>query len=119
MFEKNLRVGYLLDFYGDVLDEHIRDAMRAYYEDDLSLGEIADGIGISRQGVRYLIKKGEDQLTFLESRLGLAARNEELVRIGQELNALQSELAAKDDGSMAEQLRAIGNAADFLLNKNT
>ena len=67
-----MRIAYLLDFYGDVLDEHSRGVMRSYYEDDLSLAEIADGIGISRQGVRHIIKKSEEQLEFLEEKLGLA-----------------------------------------------
>lgn len=73
MFEKNMKISYLLDFYGDVLDEHTGSVMRAYYNDDLSLAEIADGLNISRQGVRHIVKKGEDQLLFLEERLGLAA----------------------------------------------
>ena len=73
MFEKNLRLSYLLDFYGEVLDEHTRGIMRAYYNDDLSLAEIAEGEGISRQGVRHIVKKGEEQLSFLEERLGLAS----------------------------------------------
>ena len=60
MFEKNLKLAYLLDFYGDVLDEHTRTVMKAYYDDDLSLSEIAEGVGISRQGVRHIIKKGEE-----------------------------------------------------------
>ena len=80
MFEKNLKLAYLLDFYGDVLDEHTRSVMKAYYDDDLSLSEIAEGVGISRQGVRHVIKKGEEHLTFLEDRLGLAAHYEELER---------------------------------------
>ena len=71
MFEKNMRIAYLLDFYEDLLDPHIRSVMRAYYDDDLSLAEIAGGEGISRQGVRHLIKKGEDTLEFYESKLAL------------------------------------------------
>ena len=78
MFEKNLKLAYLLDFYGDVLDEHTRGVMKAYYDDDLSLSEIAEGVGISRQGVRHIIKKGEEELSFLEDRLGLAEHYEEL-----------------------------------------
>ena len=72
MFEKNMKISYLLDFYGDVLDTRVRAVMDAYYDDDLSLSEIAEGEEISRQGVRHLIKKGEEQLLFLEERLGLA-----------------------------------------------
>ena len=78
MFAKNLKLAYLLDFYGDVLDDHTRSVMKAYYDDDLSLSEIAEGEGISRQGVRHVIKKGEEQLSFLEDRLGLASHYEEL-----------------------------------------
>ncbi len=72
MFEKNMRIAYLLDFYGDVLDDHSRSIMKAYYEDDLSLSEIADGESISRQGVRHIIKKCEEELEFLETKLALA-----------------------------------------------
>ena len=55
MFEKNLGMGLLLDFYGDLLPEKRRTVMDYYYNDDLSLAEIADEIGISRQGVREQI----------------------------------------------------------------
>ena len=75
MFEKNLTVEFLLDFYGEVLPERTRGILAAYYGDDLSLSEIADGEGISRQGVRHILKKGEEELFFLEDRLGLAARH--------------------------------------------
>jgi raffinose/stachyose/melibiose transport system substrate-binding protein len=69
-----MRIAYLLDFYEDLLDEHIRSVMRAYYDDDLSLAEIAAGENISRQGVRHLIKKGEETLEFYEGKLHLATR---------------------------------------------
>lgn len=74
MFEKNLKIGFLLDFYGDVLSERKRTVLDDYYNQDLSLAEIADEIGISRQGVRELIKKAEDELCFYEEKLGLAER---------------------------------------------
>ena len=78
MFEKNMFIGYLLDFYGEVLDEKTRRVMLAYYEEDLSLAEIADIESISRQGVRHIIKQGEGKLEFLESKLGLAEHSREL-----------------------------------------
>ena len=74
MFEKNLEIGYLLDFYGDVLSERKRTVLDYYYNDDLSLAEIAEEIGISRQGVRELIKKAGEELLFYEDKLGLAKR---------------------------------------------
>ncbi|MBR2721492.1 MAG: winged helix-turn-helix transcriptional regulator [Clostridia bacterium] len=74
MFEKDLTISFLLDFYGEVLSERKRTVLDYYYNDDLSLGEIAEEIGISRQGVRDLIKKAEEELHFYEEKLGLAAR---------------------------------------------
>ena len=59
MFEKDLNISYLLDFYGDILPEKKRDVLTLYYNEDFSLSEIAEQIGISRQGVRDIIKKAE------------------------------------------------------------
>ncbi|MBQ8848946.1 MAG: DNA-binding protein [Clostridia bacterium] len=74
MFEKNLNVGYLLDFYGELLPERKRAVLDMYYNEDYSLAEIADEIGISRQGVRNIIKKTESELFFYEEKLGLAKK---------------------------------------------
>ena len=104
MFEKNLRLSYLLDFYGDVLDEHTRGVMKAYYDDDLSLSEIAEGVGISRQGVRHVIKKGEDQLSFLEDRLGLAEHYEELSEAVELLEGIKKLL---DDDKIKETISQV------------
>ena len=74
MFEKNLNIGYLLDFYGDVLTERRRDALDFYYNNDMSLAEVAEELEISRQGARDLIKKAEEELLFYEGKLGLAKK---------------------------------------------
>lgn len=74
MFEKNLEIAFLLDFYGDILSERKRKALDYYYNDDLSLAEAAEEMKISRQGVRDLIKKAEEELLFYEERLGLAKK---------------------------------------------
>jgi predicted DNA-binding protein YlxM (UPF0122 family) len=71
---KDLQLSYLLDFYGDVLTEKQHDVMEQYYNDDLSLSEIAENFGISRQGVRDAIKHGESTLLDLEQKVGFAAR---------------------------------------------
>ena len=47
MFEKDLNLGYLLDFYGDVLSERKRSVMDMYFNEDFSLAEISAEIGIS------------------------------------------------------------------------
>lgn len=107
MFEKNMRIAYLLDFYEDLLDPHIQGVMRAYYDDDLSLAEVAEGEGISRQGVRHLIKKGEDALEFYESKLGLARRHEELDNACTSLSEIADGLSDKDLADEAAEIRRI------------
>lgn len=99
MFEKNMKVAYLLDFYSDALDEHIGSVMKSYYEDDLSLSEIASCVGISRQGIRHLIKKGEDQLLFFEERFGLAKRYDELTYAADLLSNVYEKLKLADPNS--------------------
>ena len=71
---KNLEISYLLDFYGDVLTDKQREAMEEYYNADLSLAEIAEGLGITRQGVRDTVKRGEATLVELEEKIGAAGR---------------------------------------------
>ena len=71
---KNLEISYLLDFYGDVLTDKQREAMEEYYNADLSLAEIAEGLGITRQGVRDAVKRGEATLVELEETIGAAGR---------------------------------------------
>ena len=78
MFEKNLNIGYLLDFYGELLSERKHSVMDMYYNEDFSLAEIASEINISRQGVRDLIKKSEEELNFYEEKLGLAKKMKQL-----------------------------------------
>lgn len=63
---KNLEISFLLDFYGSMLTEKQRIMIEYYYNDDLSLAEIADNEGITRQGVRDSIKRAEGQLLELE-----------------------------------------------------
>ena len=71
---KNLNIGMLLDFYGELLTDKQSDAVDFYYNQDFSLSEIADEMKISRQGARDLIKRGETQLLDLEQALGLVKR---------------------------------------------
>lgn len=86
MFEKNLEIGYLLDFYGELLTERKRSVMDMYYNEDFSLSEIAAEIDISRQGVRDIIKKSEEELFFYEERLGLAQKLKSVEQTASELS---------------------------------
>lgn len=77
MHEKELQFGLLLDFYGELISEKRRMVIDMYFNNDYSLSEIAEQIGITRQGVLDSIKKGKDELSFFEEKLGLAKRFEE------------------------------------------
>lgn len=77
---KNLEISDLLDFYGECLTEKQRNFLDYYYNDDLSLSEIAENESITRQGVRDAVKRAENILTDMESKLGFAKRSAELTR---------------------------------------
>ena len=89
MFEKNLNISLLLDFYGDILSERQNEMLSIYYNDDCSLSEIADAFSISRQGVRSVLKKGETILSEMENKLQLASR---FIKIRDKSTELASEL---------------------------
>ncbi len=69
---KDLNFSILLDFYGSILSERQFEIMDFYYNDDLSLAEIAAEVGISRQGVRDALKKAENIIIEIEEKLELA-----------------------------------------------
>ena len=108
MFEKDLKKAYLLDVYGDVLSNRKQEVLDMYYNEDLSLAEIAEQIGISRQGVRDMIKKGEEELLFLEEKLHLAER---LTKLRDHSEALL-DMARKADlpQSIINEINEISNA---------
>ena len=71
---KDLRITFLLDFYGDMLTDRQKEFYDLYYNEDLSLGEIAENYNITRQGVRDVIVRAEAVLTELEDKTGLVRR---------------------------------------------
>lgn len=75
--EKNVEVAMLLDVYGEVLTEKQRDIIDLYYNEDMSLGEIASNLGITRQGVRDFLLRGEATMYDLEEKLHFLRRRAE------------------------------------------
>ncbi|MGE5398415.1 MAG: YlxM family DNA-binding protein [Chitinophagales bacterium] len=76
MLGKFDRLIMLYDFYGPLLTERQRMAVGLYYEEDLSLAEVAEEMGITRQGVFDLLKRTEKALEAYEIKLGLVAKFE-------------------------------------------
>ena len=116
MFEKNMRIAYLCDFYIDLLDPHSQSILKAYYEDDLSLAEIASDEGISRQGIRHIIKKSEELILFYEERLGLAKKHAELEAAADILREVKAELLSSQK-SKEDALTKIDGAIGIILSK--
>ena len=75
---KDLNIALLFDFYGEMLTEKQRDVIDLYYNEDLSLAEIAEHEKISRQGVRDNIKRGELYLLELEEKLRFVENEQKL-----------------------------------------
>ena len=105
---KNLEISFLLDFYGEMLTEKQREVIEFYYNDDLSLAEIADNAGITRQGVRDSIKRAEAQLLEMEERLGLAKR----------FRKVQEELTAICDRALQIEAQNEENGGDPVIRQN-
>ena len=74
----------LYDFYGSLLNESQNEVMALYHEDNLSLSEIAEELGQSRQAVHYTLRKAEKTLEVYEEKLGLVASYKENQRLAQE-----------------------------------
>lgn len=73
---KNLYFSKLLDFYSSVLKERQKEVMNLYYNKDFSLSEIADNIGISKQGVRDIIKRSELLLLECDANFNIIKKTE-------------------------------------------
>ncbi len=116
MFEKNMKVAYLLDFYGEALDEHVRSVMRAYYNDDLSLAEIALGEGISRQGVRHLIKKGEESLNFFEEKFALAKNHDNTVSACELISEVKKSISNNEN--LEQEVKMLERALEIITKGN-
>lgn len=110
LHEKDLEIGLLLDFYGELLSDSRREAAELYYNEDLSLAEIAEGVGITRQGVRDSITKAKAQLTEYEKKLGLAAKFREIEKT---MTDIIPRLEVLRDSSDAEKSREL----DDIINK--
>ena len=74
VMNKILEQALLYDFYGELLTKHQKDVYEQFIQEDLSLSEIAEGAGISRQGVHDLIRRCQKALEGYEAKLHLVER---------------------------------------------
>ena len=99
VLERMLRIGALLDLYGAMLTEKQRRAVGMHFLDDLSLAEIGEALGVSRQAVHDIIHRAEASLEEYEQKLGFLQKRqvhlEKLTRLGEAIEALPPEIGGR------------------------
>ena len=107
MFEKDFRVAELIDTYGSLLSDRRREIIESYYYEDLSLSEISDNTGISRQGVRDSIKKSEAELKEFEEKLHFVSRIKRLNDDSSDLEKAVAEFNYALPSSLVDQINEL------------
>ena len=107
----------LLDFYGELLTEKQRECYDLHYNEDLSLAEIAEQSGISRQAVWDNIRRAEAALLDIEEKTGLIRRFQETRRTLDELSALTDRLTALTQGEARELAGRVAQGIEELRTK--
>ena len=97
-----LELSLLFDYYGELLTEKQRTCFELYYNQDFSLGEIAQEAGISRQAVHDALVRAEGSLRLMEVKIGAAARD---------LTCRRAVLACSPEPETARLAREILDAA--------
>ena len=107
--DKNVKVSILCDLYGKLLTEKQFQFLNDYYNNDLSLSEIAENNQITRQAVRDIIKKGENKLLEYEEKLLFMKRtlNQEkkIEQVLSELTKIQKDSSDKKVASILETIK--------------
>ena len=107
--DKNIKVSILCDLYGKLLTEKQYEFLNEYYNNDLSLSEIAENNNITRQAVRDIIKKGEKKLFEYEEKLLFMKRmlNQEktIQQILSELSKIEKDSSDKKVANILETIK--------------
>lgn len=100
VLEERIRVAKLLDYYGDLLKDSRKRLCEAYISDDLSLSEIAEEVGMSRQGVHDHLKRSIKQLEDFDKELKLIEKAEQIEKISSNIRLITSE----NDGNLKKKI---------------
>lgn len=104
--EKHIEISMLVEIYGKLLTEKQYQVISDYYNEDLSLSEIAENNNISRQGVRDIIKKGESKLFEYEEKLQIMKKTQENEKT---IQLILSQLSKIQDSSSDKKVEKILN----------
>ena len=107
--DKKIEISILLDIYSNLLTEKQYDFLNDYYNNDLSLSEIAENEGITRQAVRDNLKKGENKLFEYEEKLSLMRKQimqeEQIASILSEISTLTSKSSDNEIAAVLEDVK--------------
>lgn len=104
IFQQRMRLGRLFDIYGGLLTEKQRSCLGLYFYDDLSLSEISEELGVSRQAVHDLLKRVEQILERYEATLGVLTKEEAL---HQELHLVMKLLVSDEHKKKCEAVERL------------
>lgn len=107
--EEKIEQAYLYDFYGELLNEHQRKIYEDFVFNDLSLGEIADEEGISRQGVHDVVKRCTRTLEGYEEKLHLIEKFLSAKQKVEEIHKLARVFHESHDDAIMEEIELISN----------
>ena len=105
--EKIVEQGLLYDFYGELLTEHQRNIYEGVVFNDMSLSEIAEEQGISRQGVHDLVKRCNKILAGYEEKLKLVQKFNQTKQMDEEIKELAGAYKRTGDKSLIDQIEAL------------
>ena len=94
-----MKLSVLFDYYGSILTDKQADVCDMYYNQNLSLGEISEIMGITRQGVRDSLKKSEKILMLHEEKLGIYKKDLAVASLIDKIDSILDE-SEIDSGSM-------------------
>ncbi len=107
--EKNVEISMLCEIYGKLLTEKQYNFLNDYYNNDLSLSEIAENEGITRQAARDNIKKGEHKLFEFEEKLGIMKRTlnqeEKIVKILSEITKIETRFSDEQIANILDKIK--------------
>ena len=107
--DRKVEISVLCQIYGKLLTEKQLNIMDNYYNLDLSLSEIAENEGITRQAVRDIIKKGENKLFEFEEKLGIMKKTmkqeEKIASILSELTKIQTKFTDEQIAEILEHIK--------------
>ena len=114
MIEKMLRIGRLYDCYGALLTENQQKCLELHYLQDLSLGEIAAELSVSRQAVNDMLRRAEDSLEQYEAKLNLYSQEHERFQALQALRKIIMDANEKSQTDHALLNLAVERIDDIL-----